>query len=412
MSFEYFIGRRYLRARQKQAFVKLITLLSMAGITVGVMALIVVIGVMKGFENDLRTRILGGQSHVVVKRDEGGLTEYRQLVEAIKHIKGVESATPFVDVQGVLRSRHSISPAKIKGIDPATVGGVIKNLEGVPLPDVADADRGPNDQPKLPAIVLARELAKNLGVTEGSIISLISPGKSRSAVIQMPVMKQFEISGFFKSGLYEFDSSFAYIHLKDAQNVLHAGDAVTGIDVRVDNIYKAGKIAESIKAGVDKSYRVQDWMQLNRTLFQAMKTERRAMFIILTLTILVAAFSIASTLIMLVIGKTRDIAILKAMGATDYSIRKIFVFTGMVIGLIGTGLGLCLGLLLSTFLKHYDITHLTGGIYYQISTVPVKIEVLDILAIITAALVICFLAALYPARQAARVNPVDSIRYA
>jgi lipoprotein-releasing system permease protein len=142
-----------------------------------------------------------------------------------------------------------------------------------------------------------------------------------------------------------------------------------------------------------------------------MKTERRAMFIILTLTILVAAFSIASTLIMLVIAKTRDIAILKAMGATDYSIRKIFVFTGMVIGLIGTGLGLCLGLLLSTFLKHYDITHLTGGIYYQINTVPVKIEVLDIVSIITAALVICFLAALYPARQASRVNPVDSIRY-
>jgi lipoprotein-releasing system permease protein len=411
MSFEYFIGRRYLRARQKQAFIKLITLLSMAGITVGVMALIVVIGVMKGFEDDLRTRILAGQSHVVVKGDKGELAGYAKLVEAVNQIEGVEAATPFVDVQGVLRSRHGISPAKIKGIDPATVGGVIKNLADVPLPDAADDKDSQNEQPRLPAIVLARELAKNLGVTRGDIISLISPGKSRSSAIQMPVMKQFKISGFFKSGLYEFDSSYAYIHLKDAQKVLHTSDAVTGIEVRVKNIFKAGKIAQSISARIDKSYRVEDWMQLNQTLFRAMKTERRAMFIILTLTILVAAFSIASTLVMLVIGKTRDIAILKAMGATDHSIRKIFVFTGMVIGLIGTALGLCLGLLLSTFLKHYDITHLTGGIYYQISTVPVKIEVLDVTAIIAAALVICFLAALYPARQASRVNPVDSIRY-
>ncbi len=411
MSFEYFIGRRYLRARQKQAFVTLITLLSTAGITVGVMALIVVIGVMKGFEDDLRTRILAGQSHIVVKGEKGELTDFLEIVEAFKHIDGVESATPFVDVQGVLRSRHGISPAKIKGIDPATVGGVIKNLADVPLPDIADTDSRQDDRPQLPAIVLARELAKNLGVARGDIISLISPGKSRSSVIQMPVMKQFKISGYFKSGLYEFDSSFAYIHLRDAQKVVHAGESVTGIEVRVENIFKAGKIARSISDQVDESYRVQDWMQLNQTLFRAMKTERRAMFIILTLTILVAAFSIASTLIMLVIGKNRDIAILKAMGATDHSIRKIFVFTGMVIGLIGTGLGLCLGLLLSTILKHYDITHLTGGIYYQISTVPVKIEVLDIVAIIAAALVICFLAALYPARQASRVNPVDSIRY-
>lgn len=411
MSFEYFIGRRYLRARQKQAFITLITVLSTAGIMVGVMALIVVIGVMKGFEDDLRTRILGGQSHVVVKREQGQLTGYRRLVRVVKEIDGVESATPFVDVQGVLRSKYSISPAKIKGIDPATVGGVIKNLEGVPLPDVANAGNRPDDPLTLPAIVPARELARNLGVAEGDIISLISPGKSGSSVIRMPVMKQFEISGFFKSGLYEFDSSFAYIHLMDAQKILHGGDSVTGIEIRVKNLFKAGKIAESIRAKLGDSYRVEDWMQLNQTLFQAMKTERRAMFIILTLTVLVAAFSIASTMIMLVIGKTRDIAILKAMGATDFSIRKIFVFTGMVIGLIGTGLGLCLGLALSTFLKHYDISNLTGGIYYQINTVPVKIEVLDIVSIITAALVICFLAALYPARQAARVNPVDSIRY-
>lgn len=411
MKFEYFIGRRYLKARQKQAFITLITFLSMAGITVGVMALIVVIGVMKGFEDDLRSRILGGQSHVVVKSEDGAVSGYQQLVQAVEKLDGVEAATPFCDVQGVLRSRFSISPAKIKGIDPATAGRVITTLKGVSLPGDTGLDGRQGDQARLPAIVLAQELAKNLGVNKGDVVSLISPGKSRSKVFQVPVMKQFEVSGFFVSGLYEYDNSFAYIHLKDAQKVLRLGDSVTGIEVRVENIYKAGKIAQRIDAELGLPYRAQDWMQLNQSLFKAMKTERRVMFIILTLTILVATFSIASTLIMLVLGKTRDIAILKAMGATNKSIRKIFVFNGMVIGLIGTFLGLSLGLLLSTILKHYDISHLTGGIYYLINSVPVKLDVLDILAIIAATLVICFLATLYPAHQAAKINPVDSIRY-
>jgi len=411
MTFEYFIGGRYLRARQKQAFITLITVLSMAGITVGVMALIVVIGVMKGFEDDLRNRILGGQSHVVVKREDGAVTDYHRLVKEVEKIDGVEAATPFSDVQGVLRSKYSISPARIKGIDPSTAGRVIKTLKDVSLPRDTGLTNPQDNQTKLPAIVLAKELANNLGVQKGDIISLISPGDSRSSIIQFPVMKQFEISGFFKSGLYEYDNSFAYIHLKDAQKVLRGGDSVTGIEVRIKNIYKSKKIAQLIDAKLGLPYRSQDWMQLNQTLFQAMKTERRVMFIILTLTILVATFSIASTLIMLVIGKRKDIAILKAMGATNKSIRKIFVFNGMVIGFIGTGLGLGLGLLLSTILKHYDISHLTGGIYYLINSVPVKLELVDIIAIISATLVICYLATLYPARQAAKINPADSIRY-
>ena len=216
---------------------------------------------------------------------------------------------------------------------------------------------------------------------------------------------------FFKSGYYEFDNSFAYIHLKDAQKVLSTGDSVTGIEVQVNNIYRAKKIAELINAKLGLPYRAQDWMQLNQAIFQAMKKERLAMFIILILTIVVAAVGIASTLIMLVIGKTRDIAILKAMGAMDKSIRKIFVFSGMIIGLIGAGLGLGLGLLLCTILKHYDVTHLTGGVFYLMKTVPVKLEILDIISILSATLVICFLVTLYPARQAAKTNPMDSIRY-
>jgi lipoprotein-releasing system permease protein len=410
MSFEYFIGRRYLRTRQKQALITIITFLSMAGITVGVMTLIVVMGVMKGFENDLRKSILGGQSHILLKREDGTITGYQRLVQEIEKIDGVEAAAPFIEVKGLLRSKFFISPAQVKGIEPSRAGLVIKTLKDIFLQDEkAQINKG-DLQAKLPTIVLARELANNLGARRGDIISLISPGESSSSSIRMPVMKQFQISGYFKSGYYEFDNSFAYIPLKDAQEALSLADAVTGIEVRVNNIYKANKIAEVINAKLGGPYRAQDWMQLNQAIFQAMQKERLAMFIILILTIVVAAVGIASTLIMLVMGKTRDIAILKAMGATDKSIRKIFVFSGMIIGLIGAGLGLGLGLLLCTILKHYDVTHLTGGVFYLMETIPVKLKVLDIISILSATLVICYLVTLYPARQAAKTNPMDSIR--
>jgi lipoprotein-releasing system permease protein len=410
MAFEYFISRRYLRTRQKQAIITIITILSMAGVTVGVMTLIVVMGVMKGFENDLRKSILGGQSHILLKREGGTITGYQRLVREIEKIDGVEAAAPFIEVKGLLRSKYFISPAQIKGIDPSRAGLVIKTLKNIFMPEEKDLINDEDNQAKLPAIILARELANNLGVRKGDIISVISPGESSSSSIRMPVMKQFQISGYFKSGYYEFDNSFAYIHLKDAQKALSLADAVTGIEVRVNNIYKANDIAEVINARLGEPYRAQDWMQLNQAIFQAMQSERLAMFIILILTIVVAAVGIASTLIMLVMGKTRDIAILKAMGATDKSIRKIFVFSGMIIGLIGAGLGLGLGLLLCTILKHYDVTHLTGGVFYLMETIPVKLEILDIISILSATLVICYLVTLYPARQAAKTNPMDSIR--
>ena len=200
-------------------------------------------------------------------------------------------------------------------------------------------------------------------------------------------------------------------HVLDAQRLLRMGDAVTGLELRMDDIYKAREGADAVVARLGPGYYARDWMQMNRNLFKALKLERRVMFIILTLIVLVAAFNIASSLIMLVMGKTKDIAILKAMGATDRSIRKIFVFNGMVIGLIGTGLGLILAVAVCALLKRYNIHELTGDIYYFTTQLPVKMEALDVVSIVVAALVICFLATLYPARQAARLNPVEAIRY-
>jgi len=410
MSYEIFIGRRYLRAKQKQAFISLITILSVAGVAVGVMALIVVIAVMTGFEVDLKSRILGGQPQVMIMRHGGGFTNYRQILQEVEKTPGVEAATPFIYAQVMLRSRNTATGAVLRGIDPDSAGRVMKTLQHLNLPSSV-GDAAPGAAPDIPGIVLGRELAKNLGVIEGDAIYLISPRGMLSPIGHVPSMKQFKVSGFFESGMYEYDQTFAYINIKDAQKILRMGDSVTGLDVRVADIYHARNVAQQITDKLGFPYWARDWMQMNRNLFKALKLERRVMFIILTLIILVAAFNIASSLIMMVMGKTKDIAILKAMGATERSIRKIFVFNGMVIGTLGTLIGLGLGLIICTALKHYDIHELTGDIYYFTTRLPVKLELTDVASIIVAALVICFLATLYPARQASKLNPVDAIRY-
>jgi lipoprotein-releasing system permease protein len=411
MGFELFIGRRYLRAKQKQAFISLITILSIAGVAVGVMALIVVIAVMTGFEADLKSRILGGQPQVMLRRHGGAFTDYRQVLEEVENTQGVEAATPFILLQIMLRAKHGSSGAVLRGIDPESAGRVMKTLQKVNLPDPTPATSSPDAAPNIPSIVLGRELARNLGVIEGDVIYLISLRGTLSPIGHLPAMKQFMVTGFFESGMYEYDQTFAYINIKDAQKIMRMGDAVTGLDIRVTDIYDARNVAQKLVAKLGLPYWAQDWMQMNRNLFKALKLERRVMFIILVLIILVAAFNIASSLIMMVMGKTRDIAILKAMGATERSIRKIFVFNGMVIGSLGTILGLGLGLVVCAVLKRYDIHELTGDIYYFTTTLPVKLEFTDVVSIIAAALSICFFATLYPARQAAKLSPVEAIRY-
>jgi lipoprotein-releasing system permease protein len=411
MTFEYFIGSRYLRAKQKQAFVSLITILSIAGVMVGVMALIVVIAVMNGFDNDLKARILGGQSHIVLMRHGSAFSQYRQVLADVEKTKGVEAATPYIITQGMLRSKAAAVGAVIRGIDPQTAGRVMKTLENVSFANPTTMRHSAEAASEVPGIVLGKELARNLGVIEGDMIHLISPRGMLSPIGHVPAMKQFRVTGFFLSGMYEYDQTFAFIQLEDAQKMLRMGDSVTGIDIRVRDIYKAREIAENLISKFGFPYWARDWMQMNKNLFRALKMERLVMAIILILIVLVAAFNIASSLIMLVMGKTRDIAILKAMGATTKSIRKIFVFSGMVIGSIGTVLGLCLGLVLCILLKNYDIYELTGDIYYFTTTLPVKIEISWVIAIVSATMVICFLATLYPARQAAKLDPVEAIRY-
>ncbi len=409
MSFEIFVGTRYLRAKQKETFISLITILSIAGVTVGVMALIVVIAVMAGFESDLKSRILGIESHLVIMRHGGHMTDYQETLKNVGSHEGVIAATPFIYTQTMLRSASGVSGAVLRGIDPDSVKDVINVFKDVVPPQKHDKIEAEQDN-DVPSIVLGKELARRLGVTKSDTVYLISPAGIISPIGHVPAMKRFQVSDIFESGMYEYDGSLAFIHLEDAQKILRMGDSVTGIEVRVKDIYKAGDIAEKIVSELGFPYWARDWTQMNQNLFAALKLEKTVMFIIMALIILVAAFNIASTLIMMVMEKTRDIAILKAMGATDKSIGKIFVIKGVVIGAIGTFIGVTLGFVLCKLLEKYKFIELPGDVYY-ITTLPVRMELLDIVLIATAAIVICFLATLYPARQASKLNPVEAIRY-
>lgn len=411
MSFERFIGRRYLRIRQKEAFISLITLLSAAGIAVGVMTLIVVLAVMAGFDADLKSRILTVEPHVLVMRHGGTLSGYRAVAENLAAIEGVQSVTPFMYAQTMMRSAAGMSGAVLRGMAPDSPVHGLFTSDRMPLPLKLEAYRRQAGEAGAPGIILGKLLAENLKVAPGDAVFLISPRISGATAGQVPAMNRYVVAGLFESGMYEYDSNLAYVGLKEAQGVLGIGDAVTGLEVRVADIYQAGEVAAGINAALGFPYWVRDWMQMNHNLFAMLKLQKTVMFIILILIVLVAAFNISSTLIMMVMEKTRDVAILKAMGATNRSIRKIFVFKGMVIGAAGTLIGCASGFLLCLMLKRYQFIELPGDVYFFTTTLPVRVEALDVLAVMAASLLICFLSTLYPARQAARLQPVEALRY-
>jgi lipoprotein-releasing system permease protein len=263
---------------------------------------------------------------------------------------------------------------------------------------------------RVPGIILGKELARSLHVLKGDMVQVITTKGMISPIGHVPTMRRFVVKGYFETGMYEYDGSMAYISLGDAQQILRMQATVSGIEARVSDIYKARAVAERVVEALGYPYWARDWMQMNRNLFSALKLEKTVMFIILALIILVAAFNIASSLIMMVMEKTKDIAILKAMGATDGSIRKIFVYKGLMIGALGTFLGAVIGFVMCALLEKYKFIELPGDVYY-LTTLPVKLDLVDVVIIAVSALVICFLATLYPARQASKLDPVEAIRY-
>ncbi len=413
MSYELFIGLRYLKAKRKQTFVSLITIISIAGVMVGVTALIVVLAVMNGFKEDLREKILGVTSHVVISRFDGNISKYRKVTAEVERVAGVSAATPFIYTQVMISSPRAISGAVLRGIEPKTAAEVInlpQNLRAGRLEELEVAAES-EDRGASPGIILGNELAKNLGVVRGEPVTVISPMGRLTPLGQVPRSQTLRVVGIFDTGMYEYDSTLAYVSLWTAQRFLGMGDRVTGIEIRVDDIYGADRVAKDISRALGGyPYWSRDWMRMNKNLFSALKLEKIVMFIILTLIILVAAFNIVGTLIMVVIDKTRDIAILKSMGATRRSIMKIFMIEGLVIGLVGTLLGLLGGYFLCKLLATYKFIELPRDVYY-ISTLPVKMEPLDVTLIAIAAIVISLVATVYPAWQASRLDPAEAIRY-
>jgi lipoprotein-releasing system permease protein len=417
MSFELFVSLRYLKAKGKQAFISFNTVISVAGVMLGVTAMVVVLAVMTGFGTDIKSKILGMNAHIRIMGRDGKVENHLVTLKIVETVEGVEAAAPFIHGQIMLRSGAGVSGAVLKGVDPSRAGQVLEleksikqgTLELLNTPEGIDKD--PGDQ-SAPGIILGKELARLLLVGPGDELYAVSPlgGSLTPLGSRIPHMKRFRVVGVFDSGMYDYDTSFAYVSIESAQRLLRLGDAVHGIEVKVGDIYHVERLGGEILANLGPGYWAQDWMQMNKNFFSALRLEKVVMFIILVLIILVAAFNIVSTLIMMVMEKTKDIAILKSMGVTARGIMKIFVIEGLIIGVVGTVLGLLGGGVLCFLLKRYEFVKLPSDVYY-ISTLPVRVQPLDVVLVAVSAIAISFLATLYPSYQASRLDPVAAIRY-
>ncbi len=409
MRYELFISLRYLKAKRKQIFISVITILSIGGVGLGVMALVIVLSVMSGFEDDLKSKILGTNAHLVVLQHGSPMRDYAEVIRRVEGIQGVVATTPFIFSQAMLTSENNVHGIILRGIDPNTAGRVI-NIESTLKKGSMESLKGEDGSSGRPGILLGKELAQTLGVMLDDTVVVVSPMGALAPMGSGPPMKKFRVSGIFDSGMYEYDTSLAYISLPSAQKFLAMDDTVSGVEVRVQDIYGVKKVAQSIQKALGFPFWTKDWMQMNKSLFSALKLERTVMFIILVLIVLVAAFGIVSSLIMVVMEKNKDIAILKSMGATAKSVTRIFIFQGLIIGVMGTILGLIGGYGICILLAKYQFISLPSDVYY-ISRLPVKMNGIDFILVALSAIGISFLATLYPSWQAARLDPAEALRY-
>jgi len=391
-----------------------------------VAALIIVLAVMNGFEEDLRTKILGIKSHIELTTDmTGPMKNYQQVQEKIAGIEGVVASTPFIYSQAMIRNGNGVTGVVMRALETQSAFKVI-NLGKIKEGNIEYLNEIPqeisknfkNENLSLEGIVIGKEMARNMGIFLYDPITIISPVSISTPMGMVPRMKKFIVVGIFESGFYEYDSTLAFLSLKSCQDFLQMGDTVTGIEIKVDNIYKADIIAQKIQKKLGFPFWAQNWMQMNKNFFSALQLEKRVMFIILSLIVLVAAFNIISTLIMIVMEKSKDIAILKSMGATASSIMKIFIYQGLIIGIIGTTLGCIAGVAIafniqkvSLFIeKLFHFKFLPGDVYY-LSELPSKVNYGDVTIIVLGTLLICFLSTIYPSLRASKSDPAEALRY-
>lgn len=404
--YEWFISFRYLRAKHKQRFISLISFISVAGITVGCMALIVVLAVYSGFTDGLRDQILGINSHIVVQNRNGSISNYKAIRKQLLTFANVTGATPYLYAQTLLSGTGGGNGVVLRGIDPETAGTALNLPEQMIRGKVSDLLNREGE--RIPRIILGESLALDLRVNIGYKIRLISPSGPLTPMGVIPKIKTCMVSGIFKSGMQEYDSNLAYMAIADVQDFLEIGDVVHGIEVSVkkNQLDNADRIASIIREKIGPDIIAKDWMAMNHNLFAAFKLEKIGMFICLALIILVAALNIISALVMVVMEKATDIAILKSMGATSSSITKIFFFQGLVIAVTGTILGVLGGLGLCELLSRYQFIELPSNVY-PMNTLPIKVLPFDVTIVAICSIVITLLATLYPSWKASQVHPAE-----
>lgn len=409
--FERYIARRYLAGASGRGLVSFITVIAVGGVAVGVMALIVVIGVLNGLQDDLRERILGGGPHAVVLQlnNEFRMDAWPQLLERIREDGAVVAAAPFVFTEVVLNAGQSYNQGVVlRGVaedaDAQRITGLTEHLV-LGSPPFVETESGN------PGMVVGRGLAEQLGLYIGKTV--VAASLQNAPLTQAgftPTLRRFEIVGVFQTGLYQYDDELAIVALPEAQRLLGLGESVTGIEFDVGDAWESGAVAARIEESLGFPYRVDDWQRMNASLFSALKLEKLAMAVILTLIVLVASFNIVSTLVMIVGDKTREIGILRGMGVTAAGIGRVFRNMGLFIGLVGTTLGALLGAALAWLLRTYEFVELPNDVYF-VDRLPISLAPLDVTLIVAGSILISFLATIYPARKAADLTPVDAIRH-
>jgi lipoprotein-releasing system permease protein len=409
---ELFIGMRYTHAKRRTHFISFISLTSMLGIALGVTALITVLSVMNGFERELRDRILGMASHASVSTYSGYLGDWQDVEQAVMKDADVIAAAPYVSGETMLSAGNRVSGAIIRGILPEQEGSVSDVMAHIKAGSAASLKDGGY------GIVLGNDLAIALGVGVGDAVTVVSPQVMVGPTGVMPTLRRFTVVGIFEVGMYEYDRGVALVHMKDAARLFRLGDNVSGVRLKLDDLFKAPRVADELTMQLGANYRVEDWTRQHANFFRAVQTEKRVMFIILTLIVAVAAFNIVSTLVMVVTDKRSDIAILRTLGASPRSIMVIFVIQGAVIGLLGTLLGVLGGVSLALNVETivpaieslFNVRFLSAEVYY-ISEVPSDLQWHDVLVMTSVAMVLSLLATLYPAWRAARTHPAEALRY-
>jgi len=402
------VGLRYLWAKKK-GFISLISFLSVAGITLGVWALIVVISVMNGFHEDIRDKVIGTNAHVIAQSySREGIRDYSAMAEGIRGIKGVTAVSPYFMGQVMMKRDDKVEGLVLWGIEPSTIGSVNKLDRQIKKGELTHLEK---DLPEgKHGIILGKELMNNSDLSVGDEVMIISPVFIQTPSGMVPKMEKMVIVGIFEAGMYDYDTTFAYVSISTAQKLFAKSDVATGIAVRADKLENSTAIAAEIHRQY-KNIWARDWMAMNKNLFEALKIEKIAMFIILLLIVMVAAFNIASTLIMVVMRKTKDIGILKSMGASNGDVMNIFIIQGVATGIIGAVIGFGLGMLTCWYLKAFPVSMPGGGSVYYIDKLAVSVKMNEVIIIPIAAVLISFLATLYPSFHASRLDPVEAVRY-